>query len=129
MGNAIQFHPGGREEPGKAATNNRFVDPDTGLAIDMSGIMPGVASPISIPAPAVTPVAVAASAPKTAQKVLETETFDVIKAAKQRLRYLKKEIKTLRKLEKEKAQLEKLLAAAEKPVALVTNINTKRTAK
>lgn len=125
MGNAIQFHPGGRQEPGKAGNSHQFVDPDTGEALDFSQILPGVAGSVESPAVIAQPVAPA----KKTQKVDKTETFDVIKAAKQRLRYLKKEIKTLRKLEKEQVQLEKLLAAAEKPLAIVSPINAKRSAK
>lgn len=53
------------------------------------------------------------------------ESFDVIKAAKQRLRFLKTEIKALKKLEKERDQLERLIGAAERPLASVSPLKSK----
>jgi hypothetical protein len=74
---------------------------------------------------AVIPEAVEPSAQSKPKRAERTESFDVIKAAKQRLRFLKSEIKTLKKLEKERDKLERLIGAAERPLASVSPIKTK----
>lgn len=50
----------------------------------------------------------------------------VIKAAKARLREIKTELRHHKALEKERAQLERMLAAANKPLASLTPINSRR---
>ncbi len=51
-----------------------------------------------------------------------TESFDVVKAAKARLREVKRQLKAMKALEAERAQLERLLAAAERPLAEVKRL-------
>lgn len=126
MGNAIQYNPNGSMDGKGARTGAMFFDPDTGDAIDMSQVMPGIASSVTGPAPVVAPVRQAVQTPP---KVCKPETFNVISLAKKRLRFLKAEVKKLRVLEKEQVQLEKLLAASEKPLAVVRDISNKRNAK
>lgn len=129
---AIQFNPGGVDADGR--TSPTFFDPDTGRAIDFSQVVPGFVPPVTTsqgnqswptPQPQVQHVASVTAVPA----MVEPKSFDVIKAAKARLRFLKKEIAKLRKLEKEQASLTRLLAAAEKPLAVVRDIKPARTAK
>lgn len=57
---------------------------------------------------------------KVANRSAATERpLNVLKAAKQRLKAVKVEIKRLRKLEREEAELIRLIAAAERPMAEV----------
>lgn len=62
---------------------------------------------------------------KSRRAAIKADSFDVIKAAKQRLRFLKSEIRALKKLEKERDQLERLIGAAERPLASVSPIKSK----
>ena len=64
---------------------------------------------------------------KRAAKKIAPDSFDVIRAAKRRLTYLKSEIKSLKKLEKERDQLERLISAAMRPLASVSPIKPAKT--
>lgn len=52
-------------------------------------------------------------------------SFDVVKAAKARLREIERELKRMRKLETEASQLRRLLSAAERPLADVKPLRAK----
>lgn len=73
---------------------------------------------VATTSPAVAPAKRTRGAPSTAQP----ESFDVIKAARARLREVERQIKQLRKLEKERDQLSRLLKAADRPLATVKPI-------
>lgn len=123
----IQFVAGGSID-GRPAPKSQFIDPDTGEPIDMGNIVPGVAS--SVVPGVIKPIA-STTMPKAASLAPKAThaPLDVIKAARARLRWVRKEIKALRKLEAEEAKLERLLAAADAPLAIVRDINPKRSAK
>lgn len=63
------------------------------------------------------------AAPTT--KAPATAGFDVIKAAKARLREIDRELRRLRKLEAEATKLRRLLSAAERPLADVKPLRAK----
>ncbi len=59
---------------------------------------------------------------KRTAKAPAPESFDVIKAAKVRLRELNRRIKELKLLEQERDKLQRLLTAAERPLAEVKRL-------
>jgi hypothetical protein len=112
-----------------------FIDTDTGRVIngqddtstDNAAPVGTLGSPTIVATRANTPVAPSKATRVSAAVTDALGSFDVIKAAKRRIRALRAEIKRLRAHEKELAKLERLIAAAEKPLALVHDI--KRSAK
>ena len=59
---------------------------------------------------------------KAQKPVAQSESFNVLRAAKKRLKVVEAEIKRLRKLEKEQGELQRIIAAASRPVATVRQI-------
>ncbi len=83
-------------------------------------IIPANADFFKAPSPVSTPV-------KCVKPSLQQKPINVVKAAKRRLREVKKEITRLRKLERERDELTRLITAAEqKPCAIVRDIAAKR---
>lgn len=126
MGQGFQFMPGGTVAP--------LPDPSLfdATAINGASAAPVAQTPYDPEAiPEERPALVARTAPASlAQKPTVTASTvnprTVIKAAKARLREIKTELRHHKALEKERAQLERMLAAAAKPLASLTPINSRR---
>lgn len=119
---ATAMHGAGVTLAGEAAPYDPEAIPDEPPAprvafaqqsLALPGLRPG--APRVAPTAAVTTAAAPAITPRT-----------VIKAARARLKEIKAELKRHEALKKEHAQLERMLAAAGKPSASLTQINSRR---
>jgi hypothetical protein len=127
---AIQFM-GGMDTTGAL-----FRDVDTGMEAEGYEEYLSTNGIINTPAKvAITPTTTIIHSPANLSPVIETtkickaETFNVIKLAKQRKKWLEGEIKRLRMLEKEHLELTRLLDAAGKPLAIVHEFKQAKSAK
>ncbi len=83
---------------------------------------------VQVTASSEAPIAIAAprglTAPYKRTRPAPAQSFDVVKAAKARLREVERQLRDMRKLETEREQLKRLLTAAERPLAEVKRLRS-----